>query len=107
MTISEQIDSLLSKQKEIDYILATETIKEYLVTWPSNVDSKLWNHRLESLLRKIDEKFEEHRSDNHFTQEEVAYILEIPRFKVEQIERKALRKLAFIIKRKYKKEDVL
>jgi hypothetical protein len=58
MTISEQIESLLSKQKEIDYILVTETIKEYLVTWPSNVDSKLWNHRLESLLRKIDEKFE-------------------------------------------------
>jgi len=58
MTISEQIDSLLSKQKEIDYILVTETIKEYLVTWPENADSKLWNHRLESLLRKIDEKFE-------------------------------------------------
>ena len=58
MTISEQIDSLLSKQKEIDYIVATEVIKEYLVTWPQNVDSKLWNHRLESLLRKIDEKFE-------------------------------------------------
>jgi DNA-directed RNA polymerase sigma subunit (sigma70/sigma32) len=49
----------------------------------------------------------EHRSDNHFTQEEVAYILQITRFKVEQIERMALRKLAFIIKRKYKKEDVL
>ena len=58
MTISEQIDSLLSKQKEIDYILATETIKEYLVTWPLNVDSKLWNHRLESLLKRLDEKFE-------------------------------------------------
>jgi hypothetical protein len=58
MTISEQIDSLLSKQKEIDYIVATEVIKEYLVTWPENVDSKLWNYRLESLLRKIDEKFE-------------------------------------------------
>jgi DNA-directed RNA polymerase sigma subunit (sigma70/sigma32) len=49
----------------------------------------------------------EHRHDNHFTQEEVAYILELPRHKVEQIERLALRKLAFIIKRKYKKEDVL
>ena len=58
MTISQQIDSLLSKQKEVDYILVTETIKEYLVTWPKNVDSQLWNHRLESLLRKIDEKFE-------------------------------------------------
>jgi len=57
MTISEQIDSLLSKQKEVDYILVTETIKEYLVTWPQNVDSKLWNNRLESLLKKIDEKF--------------------------------------------------
>ena len=58
MTFYEQIESLLSKQKEIDYILVTETIKEYLVTWPQNADSKLWNHRLESLLRKIDEKFE-------------------------------------------------
>jgi hypothetical protein len=58
MTISEHIESLLSKQKEIDYILVTETIKEYLVTWPSNVDSKLWNHRVESLLKRIDEKFE-------------------------------------------------
>jgi len=58
MTISEQIESLLSKQKEVDYILITETIKEYLVTWPSNVDSKLWNHRVESLLKRIDEKFE-------------------------------------------------
>jgi archaellum biogenesis ATPase FlaH len=58
MTINEQIESLLSKQKEIDYIVATETIKEYLVTWPSNVDSKLWNHRVESLLKRIDEKFE-------------------------------------------------
>ena len=58
MTINEQIDSLLSKQKEIDYILVTETIKMYLVTFPQNVDSQLWNHRLESLLKKIDEKFE-------------------------------------------------
>jgi len=58
MTFNEQIDSLLSKQKEVDYILVTETIKEYLVTWPQNVDSKLWNNRLESLLKKIDEKFE-------------------------------------------------
>ena len=58
MTFNEQIDSLLSKQKEVDYILVTETIKEYLVTWPSNVDSQLWNNRLESLLKKIDEKFE-------------------------------------------------
>ena len=49
----------------------------------------------------------EHRHDNHFTQEEVAYILELPRREIEVIERKALRKLAFIIKRKYKKEDVL
>jgi DNA-directed RNA polymerase sigma subunit (sigma70/sigma32) len=49
----------------------------------------------------------EYKSDNHFTQEEVAYILELPRYKVEQIERLALRKLAYIIKRKYKKEDVL
>ena len=58
MKINEQIDSLLSKQKEIDYILVTETIKMYLVTFPQNVDSQLWNNRLESLLKKIDEKFE-------------------------------------------------
>ena len=58
MTINEQIESLLSKQKEVDYLVITVLIKEYLVTWPENADSKLWNHRLESLLKKIDEKFE-------------------------------------------------
>jgi archaellum biogenesis ATPase FlaH len=58
MTFNEQIDSLLSKQKEVDYLVITTLVKEYLVTWPSNVDSKLWNHRVESLLKKIDEKFE-------------------------------------------------
>jgi len=58
MTFNEQIDSLLSKQKEVDYLVITTLVKEYLVTWPSNVDSKLWNNRLESLLKKIDEKFE-------------------------------------------------
>jgi hypothetical protein len=58
MTFNEQIDSLLSKQKEVDYLVITTLVKEYLVTWPQNVDSKLWNNRLESLLKKIDEKFE-------------------------------------------------
>jgi archaellum biogenesis ATPase FlaH len=58
MTFNEQIDSLLSKQKEVDYLVITTLVKEYLVTWPQNVDSKLWNHRLESLLKRIDEKFE-------------------------------------------------
>ena len=58
MTFNEQIDSLLSKQKEVDYLVVTTLIKEYLVTWPENVDSKLWNHRLESLLKRLDEKFE-------------------------------------------------
>jgi archaellum biogenesis ATPase FlaH len=58
MTFNEQIDSLLNKQKEVDYLVVTTLIKEYLVTWPENVDSKLWNHRLESLLKRLDEKFE-------------------------------------------------
>jgi transcriptional regulator len=49
----------------------------------------------------------EPRTNNYFTQEEVAYILELPRREIEVIERKALRKLAFIIKQKYKKEDIL
>ena len=58
MTFNEQIDSLLSKQKEVDYLVITTLVKEDLVTWPQNADSKLWNNRLESLLKKIDEKFE-------------------------------------------------
>jgi hypothetical protein len=57
MTFNEQIESLLSKQKEVDYLVITTLVKEYLVTWPQNADSKLWNHRLESLLKRIDEKF--------------------------------------------------
>jgi carbamate kinase len=58
MTINEQIESLLSKQKEVDYLVITTLVQEYLVTWPQNADSKLWNHRVESLLKRIDEKFE-------------------------------------------------
>jgi archaellum biogenesis ATPase FlaH len=58
MTFNEQIESLLSKQKEVDYLVITTLVQEYLVTWPQNVDSKLWNHRVESLLKRIDEKFE-------------------------------------------------
>jgi carbamate kinase len=57
MTFNEQIDSLLSKQKEVDYLVITTLVKEYLVTWPQNADSKLWNHRVESLQKRIDEKF--------------------------------------------------
>ena len=49
----------------------------------------------------------EPRINNYFTQEEVAYILELPRRQVEVIERKALLKLTRIIKRKYKKEDLI
>jgi len=49
----------------------------------------------------------EPRTNNYFTLEEVAYILELPRRQVEVIERKALLKLTRIIKRKYKKEDIL
>jgi hypothetical protein len=33
MTFNEQIDSLLSKQKEVDYLVITTLVKEYLVTW--------------------------------------------------------------------------
>jgi carbamate kinase len=57
MTFNEQIESLLSKQKEVDYLVITTLVKEYLVTWPQNADSKLWNHRVESLQKRIDEKF--------------------------------------------------
>jgi len=57
MTFNEQIDSLLNKQKEVDYLVITTLVKEYLVTWPQNADSKLWNHRVESLQKRIDEKF--------------------------------------------------
>jgi hypothetical protein len=42
----------------VDYLVITTLVQEYLVTWPQNADSKLWNHRVESLLKRIDEKFE-------------------------------------------------
>ena len=47
----------LAKQKEDDYLLTIKTIKEHLITWPADVDSKRWNERLNNLIHHITEKF--------------------------------------------------
>jgi hypothetical protein len=59
MTINEQIESLLSKQKKIDYLHFKKLIDEHTITLPTNVDSILWNQIMESILTRLDEKFNE------------------------------------------------
>lgn len=54
---AEIIAQSLLNQKELDYMLIISIVKEHMITWPENADSKLWNDRLESLLRRITEKF--------------------------------------------------
>jgi DNA-directed RNA polymerase sigma subunit (sigma70/sigma32) len=53
------------------------------------------------------EKFGNEIVTNAMIQHEVAEIMQITRSKVNTIEKKALRKLKYIITRKYKKEDLL
>lgn len=61
---------------------------------------------------KDDEYYEKERtvqvnSTNYMTQEEVAEALGIKRQAVDNIEKLALRKLKYIIARKYTKEDLI
>ena len=32
-----------------------ELIKEHLITWPQSVDSQLWNDRVETLIKRVEE----------------------------------------------------
>ena len=32
-----------------------ELIKEHLNTWPQSVDSKLWNDRVDTLIKRVEE----------------------------------------------------
>jgi len=32
-----------------------ELIKEHLITWPQSVDSQLWNDRVESLIKQVED----------------------------------------------------
>ena len=47
------------EQKKIDYAMFRKLIDEHTITMPTNVDSILWNQRMESILIRLDEKFNE------------------------------------------------
>lgn len=32
-----------------------ELIKEHLITWPQSVDSQLWNDRVETLIKQVED----------------------------------------------------
>ena len=47
------------EQKKIDYAMFRKLVDEHTITMPTNVDSILWNQRMESILTRLDEKFNE------------------------------------------------
>ena len=56
MTTFTEEDRIAAKQdlsQEQCYLLAVKVIKNQLITWPENADSKLWNERVNSLLSNL------------------------------------------------------
>ena len=53
------------------------------------------------------ESYTQANSTNYMTQHEVAEAMQITRSQVDTIEKKALRKLRYLVKLKYEKEDFL
>jgi hypothetical protein len=45
-------------EKERCFHLAINTISNTLVPWPENIDSQLWNQRMDSLINKLIDVFE-------------------------------------------------
>lgn len=43
--------------QEQSYLLAVKVIKQQLIAWPENADSKLWNDRLNELLKNLTIEF--------------------------------------------------
>ena len=64
--MEELIDNLVVAAKESATLLEKErcfhlvinTISNTLVPWPENIDSQLWNQRMDSLINKLIDVFE-------------------------------------------------
>lgn len=56
MTTFTKEDRIAAQQdlsQEQCYLLAVKVIKNQLIAWPENADSKLWNERVNSLLSNL------------------------------------------------------
>tara|TARA_R110000868_G_scaffold14240_1_gene66227 strand:+ start:417 stop:578 length:162 start_codon:yes stop_codon:yes gene_type:complete len=47
------------EQKKIDYAMFRKLVDEHTITMPLDVNSILWNQRMERILTRLDEKFNE------------------------------------------------
>lgn len=60
MTTFTSEDRMTAQQdlsQEQSYLLAVKVIKQQLIAWPENADSKLWNDRLNELLKNLTIEF--------------------------------------------------
>ena len=51
--LTEIISNALIQQKEADYMTVVHLIKQHSVAWPENIDSQLWNERMDKLLNGL------------------------------------------------------
>lgn len=60
MTTFTSEDRMTAQQdlsQEQSYLLAVKVIKQQLIVWPENADSKLWNERVHGLLKNLTIEF--------------------------------------------------
>ena len=60
MTTFTSEDRMIAQQdlsQEQSYLLAVKVIKQQLIVWPENADSKLWNERVNGLLKNLTIEF--------------------------------------------------
>jgi hypothetical protein len=60
MTTFTSEDRMTAQQdlsQEQSYLLAVKVIKQQLIAWPENADSKLWNDRVNGLLKNLTIEF--------------------------------------------------
>ncbi|HQR84617.1 MAG TPA: hypothetical protein PL192_06855 [Polynucleobacter sp.] len=60
MTTFTSEDRMTAQQdlsQEQSYLLAVKVIKQQLIVWPESADSKLWNDRVNGLLKNLTIEF--------------------------------------------------
>lgn len=60
MTTFTSEDRMTAQQdlsQEQSYLLAVKVIKQQLIAWPESADSKLWNDRVNGLLKNLTIEF--------------------------------------------------
>jgi hypothetical protein len=58
-------DSATLLEKERCFLLAIDTVKKHIITWPFDVDSRLWNQRSDRLINSLIDAFDMDAEELH------------------------------------------